>query len=311
MEIALGSSMRRPRRLTPGARWFVTVRCARSQFRLLPDDERTELFKFLLAKALARCPGVAFHAAAQMSNHFHLVLTDHDSELANLMEYFDGQLARALNAVDRVRGQVFERRYSAIEIVDDDALLDRIVYAITNPVAAGLVRTYHDWPGLDGWFGKAEVLPCACFRWRAHRRAVDDASRLGQPRPSREDFTDRVDLVFTATDAVDVERVRNAILNREERIADAHSGDVLGARAVLEVDPFDSPRRSKRGPMPLCHASTRETWMAFRDGWRRFVGAYREASQAFRRGAVSAWFPAHTFRPMAPLKWPLTRDAAA
>ena len=303
--------MRRPRRLTPRARWFVTVRCARSQFRLVPDNERTELFRFLLAKALTRCPGIALHSAAQMSNHFHLVLTDHDSELANLMEYFDGQLARALNDIDRVRGQVFERRYSAIEIVDDDALLDRIVYTVTNPVAAGLVRTYHDWPGLDGWFGKANVLPCSRFRWRAHRRAVDDAVRLRQPRPSVEDFTDRIDLVFTPPEGVDSARVTNAILQREHQLDEERGGDVLGARAVLQVDPFDAPLRSKRGPMPLCHASTREIWMTFRDSWRRFVGAYREASEAFRRGLAGAWFPAHTFRPMVPLRWPLLREAAA
>jgi hypothetical protein len=34
------------------------------------------------------------------------------------------------------RGQSTERGYAAIEIVDDDALLDRIVYTVTNPAAA-------------------------------------------------------------------------------------------------------------------------------------------------------------------------------
>ena len=77
-----------------------------------------------------------------MSNHVHLVVTDRLGELATFMEYFDGQLGRALNGIDEIRGQVFERRYAATEIVDDDAMAKQIVYAVTNPVAANLVRSF-------------------------------------------------------------------------------------------------------------------------------------------------------------------------
>ncbi|MEQ8978454.1 MAG: hypothetical protein RL846_11035 [Deltaproteobacteria bacterium] len=306
------SRMRRPRRLTPGARWFVTVRCARSQFRLTPDIDRTELFKFFLAKALKRCDGVRLHAAVQMSNHFHLVLTDERSQLADLMEYLDGQLARALNAVDQVRGQVLERRYSAIEIVDDEALANRIVYTVTNPPAAGLVRSHRDWPGLVAWCGgQAVTLPCARFHWKRYRRAFDRAMRLGDEVPSREDFTERVELHLDTDDTLDLEDVRAAIHQREDRLARDRSGDVLGVETVLATDPLHEPERTKRGPAPLCHASTRDAWMAFRDGWRWFVMTYREASAAFRKGRLGTYFPEHTFRPRLPLRWPVEAAAAA
>ena len=59
-----------------------------------------------------------------------------------------GTFAKALNEMDRVRGQVYERRYSAIEILDDDALVDRIVYTLTNPAAADLVAEVEARPGL-------------------------------------------------------------------------------------------------------------------------------------------------------------------
>ena len=61
--------MPRPRRVVPGARWFITVRCARAQFRLRPDADRTQIFEFILAKALERTSGLEPHAAVQMLDH--------------------------------------------------------------------------------------------------------------------------------------------------------------------------------------------------------------------------------------------------
>jgi hypothetical protein len=50
--------------------------------------------------------------------------------------------------------------------------------------------------------------------------------------------------------------------------------------------------------MPLCFASSREAWRAFADGWFAFVGAFREASAAFRAGHLDAVFPRFSFRPI-------------
>ena len=303
--------MRRPRRLVPGARWFVTIRCARAQFRLRPDPDRTNALRFILAKALERAPGIQLAAAVQMGNHAHIVLTDLHGELATFMEYVDGQLARVLNDLDGVRGQVFERRYSAIEIVDDESFADRIVYTITNPVAANLVRSHSDWPGLVAWFGSVDgPIICMRFRDRDFRRATEAAKRLGDPAPRREDFTDRAELRFAPADGIERSAVRAGILRRERELEQKRNRPVLGVPAVLETDTFDAPDHPKRSPMPLCHAATRERWFQYRAHWRAFERAYREASAAFRTGHLAALFPEHAFRPPLPLRLQ-TRLAAA
>ena len=238
-----------------------------------------------------------------MSNHIHIVVTDHRAELATFMEYLDGQLARAINRLDRVRGQVFERRYSAIEIIDDQALADRIVYTITNPVAANLVHSHSDWPGLLSWFGSVDgPIVCTRFRDRDFRRAAEAAKRLGDDAPRREDFTDSAQLRFVPADGVDRSAVRAAIRERERALEEQRSGSVLGVPAVLDADTFDAPDRPKRSPMPLCHAATRERWLDYRAHWRAFVHAYRRASAAFRAGALAVVFPEHAFRPPLPLR---------
>lgn len=156
--LACAPAMRTPRQLTPGAWWSVTVRCARAEFRLRPDQERTNALGFFLAKALKACPGIRLVAATQMSNHIHLVLRDDASELSTFMCRFEGPLAKSLNKLDETRGQVFERRFTGIKAIDRDAVLDCVAYAAMNPVEAGLVRTNQDWPGLLVWPGQEQDL---------------------------------------------------------------------------------------------------------------------------------------------------------
>lgn len=294
--------MRRPRQFTPGAHWFVTVRCARRQFRLRPDEERTELLQYFLAKALERNPGIAVSSVCAMSNHVHYTIVDGRGEMATFMEYLNGQLARALNEIDGETGQVWERRYSAIEIVDVESIVDRIVYTVTNPVASNLVATHKAWPGLVAWFGgNPDPIPCKRFRARAYRRAAKRAADRRQPPPSRERFTDHAELRMTPIPGIDPKIVENAIRARELDLAEARCGGVMGVRTILALDVFARPKPEKKRRMPLCHAASKERWFEYRAKWRAFVRMYRKASAMFRAGVLSAVFPAHTFRPRLPL----------
>ena len=50
----------------------------------------------------------------------------------------------------------------------------------------------------------------------------------------------------------------------------------------------------------LYHASTGDLWLAFYEGWRRFVWACRAASAVLREGDFGAVFPDFSFRPWTP-----------
>lgn len=306
MRRASEPGVRRPRRQRPGTRWFVTVRCARAQFRLLPDEPRKRALVYFLGAALQRFPQVQLHAAIAMSNHIHLVLTDGAGELADFMCILLGPLAKAINAMDGVRGHFFERRYAATEIIDDEALLERILYTVTNPAAANLVSAVEDWGGLCLWQGGVMNVAGSRFRKKAYDRAVRAQRRLGaQPRVDLEAYTDRVRIEISPIELRDRDataELRAMVATRLRTLHEKRRGvPVLGMAKVRAQGVFASPERPKRSPMPLCHASTPELWKAFRHGWRKFEHAYRAASERFRAGLLSVSFPEHAFRPPAPI----------
>lgn len=266
----------------------MTLRCVRSEFRLRPDRERSELFAFLLARALRACPEIHLEAAVQMSNHFHLVLRDMGGRLSNFMCRLAGPVARAINRMDGYTGQVFERRFSAIEIVDRLALIDRIAYVVMNPISAGLVAHPEAWPGLLLWHGGAvEALGRRPRIRRGQFEVEEEIASLAETSLTDEEMAEVVRLVES----------------RREELEEALGGHaVRGPAAVMHDDVFNAPARPARKPMPSCHASSVELWEVFRQGWRAFVEAYRRASDAFRRGDWDAPFPDHCFRPwVAPL----------
>ncbi len=270
--------MRSPRRIAPNTFWFVTSRCARAQFRLRPDPLRVEAFGRALGRALEVHPGIRLMAAVQMSNHLHLVLEDGEGVLDRFMCQFLGPLAKAVNELDGTSGQVYARRYSAIEILDDAALLDRLTYTITNPVAAGLVERAEEWPGLLVGPGFVESMNFP--RLGGGELPVAVAHPLPLPR----------------------EWVRAAVREQEESLKKDRGGrPVLGRAKVLAQPVFGAPENPKRGPAPLCLAGCAKLREEFRARWRAFEDAYRWASAAFRSGVLDVSFPDWSFRPSLPL----------
>ena len=277
----------------------MTFRCARSQFRLRPDEQRAALFAFWLATAQRHCPNVQIVAACQMSSHGHLVVVDEDGELSRFMMIFLGGMAKALNALDGTRGQVWERRFTPIEIVDDGALVDRIAYTVANPTQADLVTTYRSWPGVCDHGRRDEDM---CIEGaHVHVRALERARRRAEARGDGEavdveTFTERATLRLARTELA--AEVREAIAERERQAAVARGGrQVLGARRAAEAGVFDGAPAPKRSPRPSCHASTRALREMFAAGWSAFCDAYRRASSKYRSGELGISFPAHCFRP--------------
>jgi putative transposase len=289
--------MRRPRRRGPDQLSDVTVRCNRSEFRLLPTTERTSILGFWFAKAQQKFSGIRIHALCALSNHFHLVVRDRDGQLSDFMQYVLGNAARRINYLDRVRGAVFEDRFAEIEIVDTPAFVRRIAYAVCNPVEAKLVRSHHEWKGLCLYSGKEPTTHrFTVFHEAAHQRALREAERTGA-HVDENSFFDTAELEIAQLDEGLAAEVHAAVVARENELR-AVKFAVFGMRRVLQFSPFDRPGMSARSRRPLCFASTREAWHAFADGWYAFVSTFREASKAFRAGQLDTVFPRFSFRPI-------------
>lgn len=290
--------MRNPRFFRPNQIHDATVRCLRSEFRLLPTETRTNRLIFALAKAQQRFPGIEILALCQMSNHLHLVVFDTHGQMSAFMQAFLSPFAKTLNKLDKVRGSVFQRRFTALPIVDHDAVIKRIAYAVTNPVDAGLVRSHKAWTGLVGWAGDFEPRTVTYFHEHRYNKAREEAAlRNGEDQEvKREDFEETVTLKMGSWEGLDLKATQAAIDKREREVRAQHRR-FLGMAKVLNRSPFHRPKWSKLSARPLCLWTCRAAKAKFMNEWFAFLRAFREASARFRQGHLNVEFPLLCHRP--------------
>ena len=239
---------------------------------------------------------IKIHAFCVLSNHFHLILTDASAspKLPLFMAALNRELAKFLNTLYRRSGAIWDSgKYSAVHLPSEAEVLDKIVYTILNPVAAGLVATPDEWPGLV-------TLPddLARRRYRPRRPQLYFRSLASEaPRPSMK-LTRPPSFSASSNDEYR-RRVRKAVRERLEDLELTRERCALGACAVLEQSPFDQPT-------PKPPARTLNPRLAHRgqDKWRRiellqalvsFRKSYREAWQRWAKGFRDVLFPEGTY----------------
>jgi REP element-mobilizing transposase RayT len=286
------AGMTAPRRIVANATVMITRRCLDRMFLLRPSKIANELFSYVLAVAAAKY-GILLHAYCVLSNHFHLVLTDPAGNLPRFEQYLDALVARAFNALYG-RWDYFwtSGSYSAVALVTPGDILDKMAYVLANPVAAGLVPTGSEWPGL--WSAPERIGSCPM-----HVKRPKHFFRKRGPMPE----SVRLELVcppgFESEDAFRAQ-LAAAVKEREQRAAQrlaAEGRSFLGAERVLAQSPTGRPvtEETRRELKPE---------VACRDKWKRiealqrlkeFRLAYRIAWRAFARGVRSTIFPHGTY----------------
>ncbi len=257
-----------------------------------------------LARAQKGFPDVRILALCVLSNHLHLVVQDNAGELASWASYFLGNLARAVNRIRQRTGAFFERRYSAEPILDDDALLERIVYVVTNPVKARLCRRSRDWLGVDLFADAGVSREIPVFWIDRSAPASPHSPRAKTPRgaPHSQTVRSQIRLDPLPTSGIHDpggERLRHAIEFREKELADERrrlKRRTLTPTQVLAQHWHAAPKSPTRSPRPLCHTGVPELRKAFREGFQHFVSLFREASERLRAG-LKAVFPDWSYPP--------------
>ncbi len=283
--------MTAPRQVLPGTTYLVTRRCFQRQFLLRPSAATNETFLYVLALA-ARRYGVLVHAFCVMSNHFHLVVTDPEARLPAFEQYLDALVARALNAaLGRWESFWAPASYSAVALQTRADVVSKAAYALANPVAARLVRSGSDWPGLWTAPDRIGATPLV-----ARRPAM--FFRPNGYLPETVDLELAVPPGFATAEEFRAE-LGSALAALEDAAAGEHSGErgFLGRERVLVQEAW---RHGDRGE-PRRELRPR---VASRDKWKRiealsrlveFLRAYREAWKALRAGARDTLFPAGTY----------------
>ena len=140
--------MPRPLRVCrPDDIFFITNRCLESRFFFAPggSDEVSLTCLQLLGSAQARY-GVEIFGFVLMCNHFHLIARAPKLNLSEFMCHFQTQLAKFINGYRGRCGTVFPKRFDAVHVADDEALLAATLYLLENPTRAGLVEHPEGWP---------------------------------------------------------------------------------------------------------------------------------------------------------------------
>jgi len=105
--------------------------------------------------------GARVHAFCWMTNHLHLLVQIADTPLAKLMQRVSMRYARYRHALLRTTGHLFEKRYGARHIQDDDYFLTVLRYIHRNPCAAGLAGE----PAAYPWSSHADYLGLRTTSW--------------------------------------------------------------------------------------------------------------------------------------------------
>lgn len=283
-----------PRRILPGATYLISRRCIERRFLLRPDRPVTGIFLYCLAYA-AGAFDIVVHGFLVLDNHFHLSITDPSGQLPRFMERLDGLLARALNAF-RGRWESFfaPGSYGAVRCESHEDALDKIVYLLTNPVAAGLVSHSRRWTGASSrnWrFGTTRSFerPNTSFFDPNGRLPESVSLSLAAPpglEPLPEPEADR--------------RLTERLIAAETEIRARFRTEgrtFRGMDQVMRIDPNASPAtpEPRRGLNPRIAAKDAATRVEAIEAWREFQAEYRYAWLAWRDGRRDVLFPLGTW----------------
>ena len=285
--------MTAPRRIVPGQYYFITRRTLLRMFLLRPNPAVNQMFEYCFAEAAER-HGIELIAWCAMSNHYHAVIYDPDRSVPAFLERFHRMLAKALNRHYGRFESVWSREQTClVRLVTMSDVFDKVVYVLSNPAAAHLVEDIAHWPGSSSWlrmgrpaktvkrpengyFSVDGLMPA-----EVQLRAVAPRDLLGE---TEDDW---------------IQRVRAAVLKRQRALAKERHSPVIGASAVMKMNPYQTPSsdapRSNLQPHLAC--KDRERMDAEVRVLKNFRATYREMRmRLLAEGPAAVEFPEGTYR---------------
>lgn len=129
---------RKKREWYPGATYHVMSRGNR---RTAIFQDRSDYIHFLecLTIIKGKYP-FDLHSICLMTNHFHMLITTHSTELWRIIQKLLSVYAEQFNHKYHFSGHLFEGRYASCIVEDDRYFLEVSRYIHLNPVKANMVR---------------------------------------------------------------------------------------------------------------------------------------------------------------------------
>lgn len=285
--------MTRPRLIHPDRVYLVTRRCVGREFLFHLTPEVQAAWRFLMAVACKRFD-VRLVAFVVMSDHVHYIVHDPGRTLPRFTTWLHAEVAKAVNAIRKRRGCVWEPGMLNQPVLADAAkVLDKIGYVLANPVSVGLVR--------DGW-----TWPGAGTRPEDYERAVA-VKRPTSPYFKRSKLPERVWLRhFLPPTHAEMkprefaDKVREETRRHEDAARARFGGKFVGLEALRRIDwthraSSEEGRGWGRTTPPKVLATDRDTRDRLLDEVKLFEAAYAQALARYRRHEPEVSFPRGTW----------------
>jgi len=288
--------MSQPRMSVPGGTYLITRTTVMSLFLLTPSKVVNQIMEYCIGRA-AQDRGVLIHAVSVESNHFHFVATDTQGRLSEFMQELNRSAARCLLQHYRERFPdvrldavwTHAQPFSATLLLTPNAVLDALVYTLTNPVKDGLVRDYRKWPGFN-------TRPSD---WRRGTRTVRRPNVYFKRTPDELTYVVCAPSQLGHSTEHAVAAVEQHIRMAQEQAAvelAAQRRSVAGVNAVLATHPLGAPKTprpvGKLNPT-IAAGGDRDALSQAKLAIKQFRHAYRAAWREFRARAC-ATFPGGT-----------------
>jgi putative transposase len=138
--------MSRTARASAGDVCYHVLNRANGRQRVFHGDDDYAAFLDLLAAACARQP-LRVLGLCLLPNHFRLLLWPHeDGDLSRWMQWLLTSHVRRYHGRRGTSGHVWQGRFKAFPIAQDEHFLTVLRYVERNPRRAGLVQRAEDWP---------------------------------------------------------------------------------------------------------------------------------------------------------------------
>ena len=89
---------------------------------------------------------IVLDAAVVMPDHLHFVAGLINGSLATIMRSLKSHTAKKINIILERDGPFWQPQYHDHAVRKDDELIEVVLYTLHNPVRAGLVKDFHDYP---------------------------------------------------------------------------------------------------------------------------------------------------------------------
>ena len=183
----------------------------------------------------------------------------------------------------------------ALHLGDADAIFDKMIYALTNPVKDHLVDKVFNWPGFNSLRYQLEDKPVVVKRPRWFfdpDGEMPEQVELRFKRPP--EFAHLTQEQWAAKLRASAEEVERRAAQERQRTG----RPIVGRKAILRQSPYSCPRKTteRRALRPRVATKNKRRRIELLRAYKAFVASYREAFARRRTGEHTVVFPSGTYK---------------